>query len=228
MATVGPLVPANNTTIQYGGGGASKVSTATTLKRKTPSELRGELLKRKNVIELVDESPSPVTASTMNSDGVVPACKKDLPKNPRYIDIRMDELFPVRKNSIWLRLQSKEEISKENAPLKHAGRLNASSVPSHLGAESQPQIVCKGDSVTSVAFSEDRTTKTCNTAEKCSESTFRSVAELSLGAENLSGLSNLDMEKALKGLVANDSLTASASLAESLKELVNLRQKVLS
>lgn len=48
-------------------------------------------------------------------------------------------------------------------------------------------------SVTSDAFCEDRTTKTCNTVEKCSDSTFRTVAELSLGGENLSGLSNLDM-----------------------------------
>ena len=38
--------------------------------------------------------------------------KNDLPKNPKYIDTRMDELFPVRKNSIRLRLLSKQEHSK--------------------------------------------------------------------------------------------------------------------
>lgn len=38
--------------------------------------------------------------------------RKDLPKNPKYIDTRMDELFPARKSSIRLRLLSKKENSK--------------------------------------------------------------------------------------------------------------------
>lgn len=212
---------AQTSTIPFGGGGGSKVTTTstttttTTLKRKTPSELRGELLKRKNVMELVDESLFPPTTSTRDGDGNVPVQKKDLPKNPKYIDTRMDELFPVRKNSIRLRLLSKHEHSKDNAPVEVSGRLKASSVPMHLADETQAKTSCKEDSVTSVAFCEDRATKTCNTAEKCGESTFRTVAELSLGSDNLSGLSNVDMDKALKGLVANDPLTASSLLAKS-------------
>ncbi|KAL3535994.1 hypothetical protein ACH5RR_004455 [Cinchona calisaya] len=224
VAAAGPL--AQTSSIQFGGGGGGGgggTTTTTTLKRKTPSELRGELLKRKNVTELVNESPFPVTASTRDGDGNVPLQKKDLPKYPNYIDARMNDLFPVRKNSISLRLLSKQGNAKENAPAELSSRLNTSSVPSHLVSDSQPKVSCKEDSVTSVAFCEDRTTKTCNTAEKCSDSTFRTVAELSLGGEDLSGMSNLDMDKALKGLVVNDPLTASASLAESSEITHNLK-----
>ncbi|XP_071908560.1 uncharacterized protein [Coffea arabica] len=207
---------AQTSTIPFGGGGGSKATTTTTtMKRKTPSELRGELLKRKNVIELVDESLFPATASTRDGEGNVPVQKNDLPKNPKYIDTRMDELFPVRKNSIRLRLLSKQEHSKDNAPVEVSGRLKASSAPMNIADESRAKTSCKEDSVTSVTFCEDRATKTCNTAEKCGESTFRNVAELSLGGDSLSGPLNVDMDKALKGLVANDRLTASASLAKS-------------
>ncbi|XP_071910814.1 uncharacterized protein [Coffea arabica] len=207
---------AQTSTIPFGGGGGSKVTTTTTtMKRKTPSELRGELLKRKNVIELVDESLFPATASTRDGEGNVPVQKNDLPKNPKYIDTRMDELFPARKNSIRLRLLSKQEHSKDNAPVEVSGRLKASSAPMNMADESRAKTSCKEDFVTSVAFCEDRATKTCNTAEKCGESTFRNVAELSLGGDSLSGPLNVDMDKALKGLVANDRLTASASLAKS-------------
>ncbi|XP_056163884.1 uncharacterized protein LOC115663910 [Syzygium oleosum] len=44
-----------------GGGGASKIGAK--LRRKTPSELRGEQLKRVNVVELVDESAAPLLDS---------------------------------------------------------------------------------------------------------------------------------------------------------------------
>ncbi|KAL6988170.1 hypothetical protein U1Q18_013918 [Sarracenia purpurea var. burkii] len=107
------------------GGGISKVGTA--VKRKTPSELRGEQLKRKNVVELVDESPAP-----------------------------------------------------EHGSLK-------------------PE-----DSFASSAVTRDGVLQPCKTAEKCSENTFRSVTDLSSGGEKISGLEIVDLDRALKGLVANE------------------------
>lgn len=43
-------------------------------------------------------------------NGVFPGPKRsDVSKNPRYVDTRVDELFPVRKNSIRLNLISRKE-----------------------------------------------------------------------------------------------------------------------
>ncbi|MBA0788418.1 hypothetical protein Gotri_006806 [Gossypium trilobum] len=72
------------------GGDALKVGP--TVKRKTPSELRGEQLKRTNVAELVSKSLAP---SEMDNG----LKKTDPPRNPRYIDTRMDEVYPAKKSS---------------------------------------------------------------------------------------------------------------------------------
>ncbi|KAM7499997.1 hypothetical protein LguiA_024411 [Lonicera macranthoides] len=204
----GPL-PSNSLHFGSGGGGvASKATTA--VKRKTPSELRGEQLKRKNIVELVDESSVPVLGSAWNANGAASGLKKsDLSKNPRYIDTRMDELFPVRKNSTRFRLLSRKENAKENILVDHSATIRNSSTPSDLTAESQPQISCPQESL------KDRTSKQAySTTEKCCESTFRSVTELSLGGEKFSGLSTVDMDKALKGLVACEPPLVSASAKE--------------
>lgn len=49
-------------------------------------------------------------------DGVGPGQKKDSEKIPRYIGTRVNELFPVRKNSIRLKLLSEKEIAKVGTP----------------------------------------------------------------------------------------------------------------
>ncbi|MBA0596666.1 hypothetical protein Gorai_013476, partial [Gossypium raimondii] len=81
------------------GGDALKVGP--TVKRKTPSELRGEQLKRTNVAELVSKSLAP---SEMDNG----LKKTDPPRNPRYIDTRMDEVYPAKKSRFKL-------SGKENA-----------------------------------------------------------------------------------------------------------------
>lgn len=212
MAKVAARVPLTSNSLHFGnGGGASKVTTA--VKRKTPSELRGEQLKRKNVVEVVNESSATTVGSVRNTNVAVSGLKKpDQSKNPRYIDTRMDELFPVRKNSIRLRLLSKKENVKEKNLIEHSGSLKNSSVTSNLAAESRPQLSRLQDSLPSTAAAKDgRTKQADNRTEKCSESTFRSVTELSLGGEKSSGLSSVDMDKALKGLVACEPPIVSAS-----------------
>lgn len=194
VAAAGPLPPSS--TLQFGGG--SKV---TATKRKTPSELRGEMLKQKNVMELIDESPTPVLGSKRQADDLGPGCKKDSTKVPRYIDTRVNELFPVRKNSIRLRLLCEKEIVKDIDSAEHVSSLKNSSVSPDLAAKSQPQVL--------------------DAAEKHSNSTFLSVTELSSGGQNLSKSATLDMDKALKGLVAHE--PPSVSLPESFEKNWNFK-----
>uniref|UniRef100_A0A5B6YNA1 Protein downstream neighbor of Son n=1 Tax=Davidia involucrata TaxID=16924 RepID=A0A5B6YNA1_DAVIN len=199
MAKVAIPGPSSSNSLHFGGG-ASKA--ANVVKRKTPSELRGEQLKRRNVMELVDESSAPLLGSLKNSSGLK---KPDLSKNPRYIDTRMDEVFPVRKNSIRLRMLSRKENTKqENNQVEHTGSLKNFSVHSDLAAKSQPQLPCLEDSLASTAVTKDGMAQVCKTTEKCSESTFRSVKELSLGGEKSSGMETVDLDKALKGLVSRE------------------------
>ena len=49
------------------------------------------------------------------------------------------------------------------------------------------------NTVASAAVSKDGTRQDCEYAEKCSQSTFRSVAELSLGSERISEMAVVDM-----------------------------------
>ncbi|GMP50483.1 hypothetical protein CsSME_00017083 [Camellia sinensis var. sinensis] len=144
--------------------------------------LQGEQLKQKNVVELVDESPAAELGFLENTTGIVCGLKKpDLSKNRRYIDTRMDE---------------------ENSPVEHNGSLKSCSVPSDLAAKSQSQLSHPEDSFAS--GTRDGTVQACKTTEKCSENTFRSVTELSAGGEKLSGRETVDLDKALKGLVAHE------------------------
>nr|XP_033515094.1 uncharacterized protein LOC117279649 [Nicotiana tomentosiformis] len=60
VAAAAPVDPSN--VLNFGSDGGSKVTT-TTLKAKTPTELRVEQLKRENFVELVDESPASASDS---------------------------------------------------------------------------------------------------------------------------------------------------------------------
>ncbi|KAJ0027951.1 hypothetical protein Pint_36240 [Pistacia integerrima] len=163
VATRGTL-PSNSHQI---GGGSLKMGS--TVKRKTPSELRGEQLKRVNVIELVDESPAPLLGSTSNTSEVGNGLKKpDLLRNPRYIDTRMDE-----DNS----------LTEQPSSLKNLSTL------SNIAAKRRDQLSCSVPS----GGSNDGEVQARQTIEKCSQSMFRSVTELSLGGERLSNLATVDM-----------------------------------
>ncbi|KAL7137203.1 hypothetical protein ABFS83_10G077000 [Erythranthe nasuta] len=181
-------------------GGAASVG-GSTLKRKTPTELRGELLKPKNLVELADESPS-ITSFMRNADGAVSKAKKlDSSKAPR--STRIDDHYPITKTS---RLLSRKENSKENVPNRCVSSLKNFSIPMNLNAKNQMQNSCQDDSV-ALEGGKDSSNPI---------NTFKSVRELSLGAENLNGFSYVDMGKALKGLVSCDPHAASALLPESI------------
>nr|XP_016509646.1 PREDICTED: uncharacterized protein LOC107827100 [Nicotiana tabacum] len=224
VAAAGPVHPSN--ALKFGGGGGSKVTT-TTLKRKTPSELRGEQLKRKETTQLVDESSAPIGGSMSN--GVFPGSKiSDVSKNPRYVDTRVDELFPVRKNSIRLNLISRKENVKESFPAEQSGSIKKSSVPSAFPAENQQQLKFPESFLPSTVSGKDCATKTCSTSQRCNENTFRSVTELSLGGVDAHGLSTIDMDKALRGLATHEHQVASAKIAESSEPDGGLRSKIFS
>ncbi|CAN4089681.1 unnamed protein product [Withania somnifera] len=221
VAVAGPVHQSN--ALDFGGGGGSKVTT-TTFKRKTPSELRGEQLKRKNIVELVDES---AVSNGGSISGVFPAPKRcDVLKNPRYVDTRVDELFPARKSSIRLKLVSRKENGKETFPAENSGNNKNYSVPLAFPAENQQRLKCQELSVGSSVTGKDRAAETCSTSERCSGNTFRSVTELSLGSVDVHKLSTVDMDKTLRGLATHEHLGPPAKIAKSSETNGGIRSKV--
>ncbi|KAD0864875.1 hypothetical protein E3N88_43603 [Mikania micrantha] len=214
VATRGPMIPESKPLLFSGslnGGSSSGCSNgANGIKRKTPSELRGEQLKRKNIVEIMDESPAPEFGSLQNANAVTSeSLKPILLKNPRYINTHVDEMFPSRKNSLRLKLLSRKENVKENTTADHFDCLKNSSFSLNLDADRQPQ--CSGPKDTHATTS---STQSNIENKKCSVSTFRSVMELSTGGEKTSGFS-LDMDEAFKGLAARPSPNISTSHNES-------------
>ncbi|XP_047318863.1 protein downstream neighbor of Son-like isoform X2 [Impatiens glandulifera] len=180
------------------GDGTSKFGTK--VKRKTISELRGEQLKRKRIVELVDESPPSSLHSKANGGSISEANKPDLPKVPRFVNTRMNEVYPARKSSIPL---SAKQTNKINIGLETPTRKLSSCRSSVLAENNQSQLSKRrGDSL---AFTStmDGTVPAFN-AEKFGENRFCSVADLSSGGENLSSKGAIDTDKAFKGLVAPD------------------------
>ncbi|OMP05790.1 Donson [Corchorus capsularis] len=190
VATHGALT---STSLQIGGD-ALKVGP--TVKRKTPSELRGEQLKRTNVAELVNKSFAP---SEMENG----LKKPDLPRNPRYIDTRMNEVYPAKKSRF--KLLAGIENAKENSSIEQPSSLRKISALSDLAAKRRQQLSCPEASVASVDDPKDDEAHARRTLEKCSQGTFLSVTELSSGGQKASGLA-IDMDKALKGLATRESI----------------------
>ncbi|PWA94951.1 donson [Artemisia annua] len=182
---VPPMYPSKTCLFSTDAAGGSSSG----LKRKTPSELRGEQLKRKNVVEIMDESPAPEPI------------KPNIPKNPRYIDTRVDELFPSRKNSLRLKMLSGKENVKENIAAGHTDVLKNSSFSLKPPADKQPQYSCSKDTHASTSATSSKATQSHSTTKKSSISKFRSVMDLSAGGEKASGFS-LDMDEAFRGLAA--------------------------
>ncbi|XWS66537.1 hypothetical protein CRYUN_Cryun05aG0208200 [Craigia yunnanensis] len=189
MAKVAVHGALSSTSLQIGGD-ALKVGS--TVKRKTPSELRGEQLKRTNVAELVNKSLAP---SEMDNG----LKKPDLPRNPRYIDTRMDGVYPAKKSRF--KLLSGKENTKENSSIEQPSSLKKISALSNLAAKRRQQLSCPENSVASVDVLNAH-----QKLEKCSQGTFLSVTELSSGGQKLSGLATIDMDKALKGLAACEAI----------------------
>ncbi|XP_051152314.1 uncharacterized protein LOC127266192 [Andrographis paniculata] len=195
-------------------GGDSKIS-ATNLKRKTPSELRVELLQQKNLMEFLHESP-PVSGFMRKADGMVSEPKKsDSSKEPRFT--RIDEHYPVTKTG---RLPSRKKIPKGVVPSKCPDNLDISGLCSDSNAKHQLQNSCLDETVASKGCY-DTSDQTNDTSEKCTYSTFKSVRDLSLGGAKLNGSTLMDMGKALKGLVSCEPHTTSAPNADDVTKAGN-------
>lgn len=195
VATQGPISSSDLRFVE----GPSKVNTA--LKRKTPSELRGEQLKRTNVVEHVGEFPANEIDFQKTSTGVKCGFQKpDSSKIPRYVDTRMDALYPVRKNSTRLSLLSRKEDLKGPSVVGHNSSIKSYSAPSDSSPQSIPQIL-RRDSNASNLVTGAGIVRVCKTTERVGENKFLSVKELSSGGENLSGREIVDLDKALKGLI---------------------------
>ncbi|CAA0831832.1 Unknown protein [Striga hermonthica] len=182
--------------------------------RKTPSELRGELLKLKNPVEFADESPS-IPSFTRNADGAVSGVSKsDSSKIPQFI--RMDEHFPVTKIS---RLLPRKGTFKDDLPSKCVNNMKHSSFPMEQDKK-QGQNLCVDTAASEGG--KHSSNQNNNSTGKCIHNTFRSVKELSVGSEKLNGSSFVDMVKALRGLVSCESRSASAPLSESIDGTGNI------
>ncbi|KAI3791625.1 hypothetical protein L2E82_05484 [Cichorium intybus] len=202
VATRGPLMPAPKPLLFSGSmdgvssGGSSKGTNA--IRRKTPAELRGEQLKRKNIVEIVDESPAPEIGSMMNANGVTSELTKPS-KNPRYINTRVDEVFPSRKNSLRLKMLSGKEHVKENTTVDYTDGLKNSSF-----SLKKPESSSEKDTNASTSTTCPKNfTSSQSQTNKCSNNTFRSIMDLYSGGDKSSGVS-LDMDEAFKGLAARD------------------------
>lgn len=222
MAMPGSLT-SNTHPFGVGGGDASKLQAGSApIKRKTPSELRSEQLKRKCSMEVGDESDGHFVGTEKSSSGTVHGVKNlEALRNTKYVDTRLDEVYPARKSNITRKHTGnvKDNYSREQ-------NNNSKSPPfrSDLDDKSLPQVSCPNDSVASAPTSKDNKIKgqSRHTTDKCSQNTFLNVAVLSKGNENSCGQLTLDMNSVLKGL-GRDAPTTSKSLSESLDQLNNIQ-----
>ncbi|XP_068635393.1 uncharacterized protein [Aristolochia californica] len=225
MADVAVADPLSSSSFPFGRVG-SKVQADATMKRKTPSELRGEQLKRRNSGSR-SESLRPIPGSDGNVGGIGRGRKKSEPsKIPKYIDTRVNDVFPVRKSSDMFRvLYEKGKNKADSFTQREETTRNISSV-STTASDNQSQLPCLKSSEKSGPPTVQETSASCikdggpeqafRKIEKCGQTTFRTVAELSSKGEKLSESSLIDMDKALKGMVVRDLPTMSHSSSDSL------------
>ncbi|XP_061374534.1 uncharacterized protein LOC133316767, partial [Gastrolobium bilobum] len=194
------------------------------VKRKTPSELRGEQLKRASVMHFTDESPSPLRDSTSTDNSEMDNVPKrpGLSKNPRYINTRLREVFPAKKSRF--RILSGKENAKEIPSMEKTSNSENLMVFSNLAAQRQRGISCLDleGCAASNEVSKDDVLQACQTIAKCSQGNFLSVAELSSAAHKSSGLSAIDMGKALRGMAALEPRIDNGLAADSSERCGNL------
>uniref|UniRef100_A0A0E0MPQ8 Uncharacterized protein n=1 Tax=Oryza punctata TaxID=4537 RepID=A0A0E0MPQ8_ORYPU len=169
------------------------------MKRKTPSELRGEQLKRRASDKPANDQSLHSAASDRASNGFR---NPEQPKISKYISTRVTEVFPVKKS----RNLGKENFKNNEQAPKSADAVTTSDFAS-------PSLPCGyGDSAkldSAVPSHTDATKPSFRKVEKCSENALRSVSELHIGDEQQSGTNKFDMEKVLKGFGARDAFVAS-------------------
>ncbi|KAF7818889.1 Protein downstream neighbor of Son [Senna tora] len=192
--------------------GPGPLNGSSIVKRKTPSELRGEQLKRANAVGFTDESPSPLSGSTNLSEVDHGLKRPGLSRNPRYTVTRVDEVFPAKKSRF--RVLSGKENAKENPSVEQTSNLKNISLFSNSAAKRQQGISRLENSVASTEVSKDGVLQTRQTIQKCSQGKFLSVTDLSSAADRSSGLAAIDLGEALKGLATLEPRVGSHSSSE--------------
>ncbi|XP_066359474.1 uncharacterized protein [Miscanthus floridulus] len=171
------------------------------MKRKTPSELRGEQLKRHTSEKLANDL-LPSAALDRSNNGLR---NTEQQKISKYINTRVTEVFPVRKarnlgkENCKDALQNNEKVSK-SVDATTASNFASSSLPCGHGDSAKLDSFVPSMEAAKPGFKK---------VEKCSENALRSVSELHVGDEKQTGSSKFDMEKVLKGFGARDAFVAS-------------------
>ncbi|XP_038977709.1 protein downstream neighbor of Son-like isoform X4 [Phoenix dactylifera] len=222
MAKAAVVEPSSSNTLPFG-----RAQSDVKMKRKTPSELRGEQLKRRGGEMLAGWGLPPLLASDSGmNDGVK---KPESLKIPKYIDTHVDDVYPVKKSSERCRvLYGKAKVAKDpsitNEMSNDLANLSAAcsfpakgmSLVSCGNAAPLKNSECPGQSAKDVSDQGFRK------IEKCSQNALRNVVDLHLGNEKLADCASIDMEKALKGFVARDVPARSGLLADSSGRLGEL------
>ncbi|VAH64787.1 unnamed protein product [Triticum turgidum subsp. durum] len=166
------------------------------MKRKTPSELRGEQYKRRMSEKIADDQLFASAPFDRPSNGLR---NMEQQKIPKYINTRVTEVFPVKKS---------RNVGKENC--KDA-LLNNEKVPKFADTVTTSHSVSssflRGDSVkldSSVPSLVEAAKPSFRKAEKYSENALRSVSELHIGDDKQPASNKFDMEKVMKGFGARD------------------------
>lgn len=172
------------------------------MKRKTPSELRGEQLKRRTSEKLANDLLPSSAALDRSNNGLR---NTEQQKISKYINTRVTEVFPVRKarnlgkENCKDALQNNEKVSK-SVDATTASNFASSSLPCGHGDSAKLDTFVPSTEAAKPGFKK---------VEKCSENALRSVSELHVGDEKQTGSNKFDMEKVLKGFGARDAFVAS-------------------
>lgn len=198
-------------------------------KRKTALEPRVEQLKRRNG-EIQSDGQM---ASLLNSDNKISVGstsglkKNDSSKVPKYVNSRVDEVYPIKKSSERCRVLYGKENLMDPKISKWTNGATGSSGGSTVVVSSQSLHSCGKAEVPNTSdglgkfrslISADEVGKNdVRKIEKCSQNAFQSIGELHYGKEKPSDFATAYMQKAMKGFAVRDFHTSSSSLADSGK-----------
>lgn len=168
------------------------------MKRKTPSELRGEQLKRRTSEKIANDQ---LFHSDRSTNGLRNTEQQKISKYTR-----VTEVFQVKKSRNVGKENCKDALlNNEKAPKSADAEATSPFVPSSVRSD-------HGDSAkldSSVPSLSEAEKPGFRKAEKCSENALRSVSELHVGDEKQAGSNKFDMEKMMKGFGARDASGAS-------------------
>ncbi|RYR38907.1 hypothetical protein Ahy_A09g044213 [Arachis hypogaea] len=118
-------------------------------------------------------------------------------RSPKYTNKCVDEVFLARKSKFGV--VSGKENAKENPSLEKTTTSNLKNVLVFSTSAAKRHME---NSATSGEVNKDGILQACQTTTECSQVNFRSVSELLLAVDKSSGLTVVDVGKALRGLVA--------------------------